>query len=243
MPYRILLRRDLSENWNYNNPVLMTGEPGYEIETGKLKIGDGQTPWLDLPYYSGITGPTGENSTIPGPTGPQGVTGPIGVTGPTGGDSTIPGPTGPQGATGPIGGFGPTGPQGATGNTGSTGPQGPTGQGVTYKSYVALLTQTSTNSPTVTLLENTFGEPIVWSRGGAGTYYAALATGNFANAYCVTPSESVQFSNFSFRYKIILKVDTSDITNKTLILTTMNNSGSLADGLLGKQPVEVRVYS
>ncbi len=30
MPYRILLRRDNSATWLYNDPVLMTGEPGYE---------------------------------------------------------------------------------------------------------------------------------------------------------------------------------------------------------------------
>ena len=59
MPYRILLRRDLSQNWNYNDPVLMSGEPGYEMDTRKLKLGDGQTPWSQLPYYCGVTGATG----------------------------------------------------------------------------------------------------------------------------------------------------------------------------------------
>lgn len=59
MPYRILLRRDLSQNWNYNDPVLMSGEPGYEMDSRKFKMGDGQTPWSQLPYYAGVTGPTG----------------------------------------------------------------------------------------------------------------------------------------------------------------------------------------
>ena len=40
MPYRILLRRDFSINWSYNDPVLMLGEPGVESDTGRLKIGD-----------------------------------------------------------------------------------------------------------------------------------------------------------------------------------------------------------
>jgi hypothetical protein len=56
MPYRILLRRDNSVTWTYNDPVLMTGEPGYETDTGRLKIGNGQSPWSDLNYYSGVTG-------------------------------------------------------------------------------------------------------------------------------------------------------------------------------------------
>src|SRR3989337_2171151 len=50
-------------------------------------------------------------------------------------------------------------------------------QGVTYKKYVALLTQTGTNAPVATVLENTIGN-IVWARGGTGQYTAAL-TGAF----------------------------------------------------------------
>jgi len=65
MPYRILLRRDNSVTWTYNDPVLMTGEPGYETDTGRLKIGDGQSPWSALNYYEGVTGPEG-------PIGPTG---------------------------------------------------------------------------------------------------------------------------------------------------------------------------
>ena len=51
MAYRILLRRDNSANWTYNDPVLLSGEPGFETDTYKLKIGDGQTPWTALPYF------------------------------------------------------------------------------------------------------------------------------------------------------------------------------------------------
>jgi len=111
MPYRILLRRDLSQNWNYNDPVLMSGEPGYEMDTRKFKMGDGQTPWSQLPYYIGVTGPAGESSIIPGPTGATGSVGPTGATGPVGatgsdGISNIPGPTGATGSVGPTGATG-----------------------------------------------------------------------------------------------------------------------------------------
>jgi hypothetical protein len=64
MAYRILLRRDSSENWISANPVLLEGEPGYETNTGKMKIGDGSNNWENLGYYGG-TGPIG-------PTGPSG---------------------------------------------------------------------------------------------------------------------------------------------------------------------------
>jgi hypothetical protein len=87
--YRILLRRDTLANWQVNNPVLLLGEPSYVTDNGRLKIGDGITPWNELAYYEGV--------------GPTGATGSIGVTGATGGF----GPTGP---TGSIGVTGPTGP-------------------------------------------------------------------------------------------------------------------------------------
>lgn len=50
---RIQLRRDTSTNWATNNPVPSVGEPCFEIDTGKLKIGDGSTKYSDLPYQGG----------------------------------------------------------------------------------------------------------------------------------------------------------------------------------------------
>jgi hypothetical protein len=105
--YRILLRRDTLANWQVNNPVLLLGEPSYVTDNGRLKIGDGITPWNELAYYEGV--------------GPTGATGSIGVTGATGGFGPT-GPTGSIGVTGATGGFGPTGPTGSIGVTGPTGP-------------------------------------------------------------------------------------------------------------------------
>ena len=48
---QIQLRRDTSTNWSTVNPVLKSGEPGYETNTGKLKFGDGVTAWNGLPYF------------------------------------------------------------------------------------------------------------------------------------------------------------------------------------------------
>lgn len=47
------LRRGLKATWERNNPVLAYGEPGFEKETFKLKIGNGVLAWNDLPYISG----------------------------------------------------------------------------------------------------------------------------------------------------------------------------------------------
>jgi hypothetical protein len=36
--------------WQSRNPILAVKQPGFERDTGKLKIGDGKTRWNSLPY-------------------------------------------------------------------------------------------------------------------------------------------------------------------------------------------------
>lgn len=50
---RIQLRNDTAENWNAQNPILLKGEMGVEIDTGKTKIGNGTDDWKTL-KYSGV---------------------------------------------------------------------------------------------------------------------------------------------------------------------------------------------
>lgn len=50
----IRLKRGTSEAWTRNNPVLALAEPGFEYDTGKLKIGDGKTAWNDLLYFTEV---------------------------------------------------------------------------------------------------------------------------------------------------------------------------------------------
>ena len=50
MATQIKLRRDTAANWLLEDPVLGTGEPGFELTTGKLKIGDGTSLWSALDY-------------------------------------------------------------------------------------------------------------------------------------------------------------------------------------------------
>ena len=114
----IRLRRDTAANWTSGNPVLALGEPGYETDTKKLKVGDGTTAWTSLAYVP-LTGPAGATGAT-GPAGPTGATGPQGPQG-------DPGATGAAGATGPTGATGPAGPTGATGPTGPAGANGADG--------------------------------------------------------------------------------------------------------------------
>lgn len=47
---RIQNKYDPASEWTANNPTLLTGEVGFESDTGKFKIGDGSTPWNSLQY-------------------------------------------------------------------------------------------------------------------------------------------------------------------------------------------------
>lgn len=55
---KIQLRRDTAANWSTNNPTPSAGEPCFETDTGKLKIGDGITAYNSLPYQGGTSDTT-----------------------------------------------------------------------------------------------------------------------------------------------------------------------------------------
>ena len=50
MANRIQLRRDGAQQWANVNPILAQGELGIEIDTSRLKVGDGVTAWNSLKY-------------------------------------------------------------------------------------------------------------------------------------------------------------------------------------------------
>lgn len=47
------LRRGQSALWESKNPILAEGEPGYALDTGVLKIGDGLSRWTELDTING----------------------------------------------------------------------------------------------------------------------------------------------------------------------------------------------
>lgn len=58
--YTIQAKRDTAANWTANNPTLAEGEFGFETDTKKLKIGDGNTLWASLPYPDAVIGMFGD---------------------------------------------------------------------------------------------------------------------------------------------------------------------------------------
>ena len=102
-------RRGTTSEWVAKNPILNKAEIGVDLDVGKFKLGDGETPWLDLPYFVNEE----DLSDFDGIEGPQGIQGIQGIQGEIG-------PEGPRGLQGPIGPDGPEGPKGDVGSPGTS---------------------------------------------------------------------------------------------------------------------------
>ena len=241
MPYRILLRRDLSQNWNYNDPVLMSGEPGYEMDNRKFKMGDGQTPWSQLPYYCGVTGPTGPTGRVlpykvftalltqsgtsswddqTSGTFTIGVSYNIDIY--VAGDdfSNIGGP--PASVNGAWDGYWFI----ATGTTPSNYSNG---------SYV----QWNTGAPVVTVLENTIGN--VWFTYDSIGYYLVNSNGLFTAHKSWTPTIQIFNDTAGIRDGEICEIRQGN--SNQYAIATFDQTGAGVDYKLNNTPIEIRVYN
>jgi hypothetical protein len=104
-----------------------------------------------------------------------------------------------------------------------------------YKEYTALISQTGTSAPTVTVFKNDLSGAIVWTRSTTGVYIGTL-TGAFGVSsnpavvgFC-QPAGSYA-AQISFRY----------LTDDTVEIKTAE-SGTLGDTLLNLNSLTIRVY-
>ena len=114
-------------------------------------------------------------------------------------------------------------------------------QGV--KVYRALLTQDATDAPVVTVLENSLGGTVVWTRASAGFYKGTLAgafplskTQTFISQY--SPSTAGDFSLFEFWGND----DAGDVRVTTRDVDLTANTATLTDGMLARASVKILVY-
>jgi len=77
MASRIQMRRGTLAQWTSANPILAIGESGYETDTNRIRIGDGTTNFLSLPFLGNtgllfVTAPASKTdmSTLPGNVAP-----------------------------------------------------------------------------------------------------------------------------------------------------------------------------
>ena len=102
---------------------------------------------------------------------------------------------------------------------------------IPYKKYIATISQTGTNDPTVTVLENTIGD-IVWTRFAVGSYLATLV-GAFPDAdrtYLIVGKSN---QNFFDLYRA---------NSDELYLISSDPLNILSDNLLINTTIEIRTY-
>jgi hypothetical protein len=98
-----------------------------------------------------------------------------------------------------------------------------------YTLYTALLTQTGTNAPVATVLQNTTGGTLTWTRQSAGNYTVTASSALFtANKTIVFGNQGNEINNY---YK----------WNRTSDTTVTLSTG--ADAKLVNGSFEIRIYS
>lgn len=104
-----------------------------------------------------------------------------------------------------------------------------------YKVYTALLTQSGTDAPVATVLENTLGGDIVWSRDDIGIYYGTLA-GAF------TENKTILFTTVSDGVLDRTNLFATRIDNNIVKITSFLPTDNNYDGLIN-DAIEIRVYN
>lgn len=108
-----------------------------------------------------------------------------------------------------------------------------------YKVYTALLSQSGTSAPTATVLENTLGGTLVWTRTGVGGYDGTL-TGVFPDvnkAFCILGIGQTM-TNYGDNINLFWQVVSNNAINLVTVKTNVNQ-----DSVLVKNPIEIRVYN
>ena len=106
-----------------------------------------------------------------------------------------------------------------------------------YKVYTALLTQSGTDAPVATVLENTLGGEVVWSYSDVGNYFGSISNEGFVN------DKTIGFvSNNASAGRYVL-IDVYGLIPDQIALQIKNSITNLSiDGISG-QPIEIRVYN
>jgi len=108
----------------------------------------------------------------------------------------------------------------------------------TYKVYSALLDQTGVADPTVTVLENTLGAAITWTRDSEGIYYGELSAGIFDPAKTFINIQCAYYASPYTGYGAVWQDD-----NMFIVLGFYDNVGAFNDIGGTGVPVEIRVYN
>ncbi len=107
--------------------------------------------------------------------------------------------------------------------------------GASYLVYTALLTQSGTDAPVATILENTLGGTVVWTRYGTG-YYKGTLSGMFLLEKTFNDIKSTPYDDVFYTANIIRESDS------VIAVTTFSPDDGNVDDRLYYTFVEIRVY-
>ena len=99
-----------------------------------------------------------------------------------------------------------------------------------YTVYTALLTQAGAAAPVATIMQNTLGGTITWTRTGTGAYTATIANALF------TSNKTMVFINGGSA-TATANIEWASPTTTTVTIDTT------ADSVLTKASIEIRIYS
>jgi len=108
--------------------------------------------------------------------------------------------------------------------------------GSSYLVYTALLTQTGTNAPVATMLENTLGGLLTIIRSSTGIYSVSSSVLFTENKTAVFLNNSDYALNTAIR-------SASWQDSSTITIITLDSSFSVADDLLSNTALTIKVYS
>lgn len=112
-----------------------------------------------------------------------------------------------------------------------------------YKCYVALLTQSGTDAPIPTVLENSLGGTVVWARSGAGNYTGTLASAFTLNKTVTFTALNYVDSNTVFCNTQLPSGDSNYVSLFTYYSITDAFTSVLADFGNNTIFIEIRVYN
>jgi len=106
-----------------------------------------------------------------------------------------------------------------------------------YKSYTVIVTQTSTNDPVVTVLQNDFTGTLSWGRTGVGIY-TLISSG----------AEFTQDKTLPGAIQIAYDVDGNKLTaewtsSSVITIKTYNDSDVATDAILSNTPIYIETYN
>lgn len=114
-------------------------------------------------------------------------------------------------------------------------------QALPYLVYTANLSQSGTNAPVATVLENTLGGTLVWTRLDAGQYAATLA-GAFGDASKVYILIQGTWYEGTYTYGCFSLFGVNDSNSLVFYTLKLNDLNTYTDSLFNNTTVEIRVY-